>query len=89
MLFAILILSAFVSSFLASYSCVVRKVYLEQNELGVVDLYGFIKHGAPEEGLSAKIADKDVAVVSQGFLYEFYQRGEKIKKYKDKYGEID
>ena len=73
----------------ASYSCVIRKVYLEQNELGIVDLYGFIKQGTPEPGLEAKIAKLDVGVVSQGFLYEFYRRGEKIKKYKDKYGEID
>ena len=82
-------LTLFASLFLASYSCVVRRVYLEQNELGIVDLYGFIKQGAPEPGLGAKIEKLNVGVVSQGLLYEFYRRGEKIKKYKAKYGEID
>ena len=83
-----MILSVFAALSLVTYSCITRKVYLEQNALGVVDLYGFIKHGEMEKGLAEKIIDKDVAVVSQGFLYEFYKRGEKIKKYKNKYGEI-
>jgi len=84
-----LILTLFASLFLASYSCVVRKVYLVESELGIVDLYGFIKQGVPEQGLEAKIAKLNVGVVSQGFLHEFYKRGEKIKKYKAKYGEIE
>ena len=69
-------------------SCVVRKVYLEQNELGIVDIYGFIKRGTPEPGLAEKIAEKDVAVVSQGFLYDYHKKKTKLQKYIDKYGEI-
>jgi len=74
--------------FWATNSCVVKKVYLEQNELGIVDIYGFIKHGTPEAGLTEKIADKDVAVVSQGFLYDYHKKKVRLQKYIDKYGEI-
>lgn len=83
-----MILTLFVASFWATSGCVVRKVYLEQNELGIIDIYGFIHHGTPEPGLAEKIQDKDVAVVSQGFLYDYHQKKKRLQKYIDKYGEI-
>jgi len=85
--FAILTLMLCVGLFWAN-NCVVKKVYLEQNELGIVDIYGFIKHGTPEPGLREKIADRDVAVISQGLLYDYYKKKTKLQKYIDKYGEI-
>ena len=85
--FAILILMLSGALFWAN-NCVVKKVYLEQNELGIVDIYGFIKHGTPEPGLREKIADRDVAVISQGLLYDYYKKKTKLQKYIDKYGEI-
>ena len=85
--FAILTLMLSGALFWAN-NCVVKKVYLEQNELGIVDLYGFIKHGIPEPGLREKIADRDVAVISQGLLYDYHLKKEKLQKYIDKYGEI-
>ena len=85
--FAILTLMLSGALFWAN-NCVVKKVYLEQNELGIVDLYGFIKHGIPEPGLREKIADRDVAVISQGLLYDYYKKKTRLQKYIDKYGEI-
>ena len=87
MLCATLTLILFVICFSAT-SCRVQKIYLDQNEVGVTDIYGFIDRCEITDELRAKICDREVAVVSKGFLFQHWVLKQELKDYKAKYGEI-
>lgn len=60
-------------SFCLSSACKPRTIILPSTEIGEVDLYGFGKDGIIPDEILIIIKDKNFAIVSPGFVYQYWR----------------
>ena len=71
-LFWTVILIGFASYFLIS-SCKPATIITPSTEIGEIEIYGFINNGIIPDIILIKIKDKTTAIVSPGFLYQYWR----------------
>ena len=71
-LFWMAMLSVCVSYFLVS-SCKPTTIISPSTEIGEIEVYGFIKDGIIPDNILIKIKDKNPAIVSKGFIYQYWR----------------
>ena len=67
---AILIVCA---SFCLLSACKPQVIIAPSTEIGEIEIYGFIKDGIIPDDILAEIKDKNPAIVSKGFLYQYWR----------------
>jgi hypothetical protein len=54
-------------------ACKPQVIIAPSTEIGEADFYGFIENGIIPDNILAKIKDKKTAIVSKGFLYQYWR----------------
>ena len=65
-------LIVFVSFYLVN-ACKPQTIITPSTEIGEIEVYGFIENGIISDDILAKIKDKNPAIVSKGFLYQYWR----------------
>ena len=54
-------------------TCKPRVIITPSTEIGEIEIYGFINNGIIPDIILIKIKDKTTAIVSPGFLYQYWR----------------
>lgn len=60
-------------SFCLSSACKPRAIITPSTEIGEIEIYGFIESGIIPDDILIIIKDKNTAIVSKGFLYQYWR----------------
>ena len=76
-----IIMMLFAGSYLISLAGCYRQEwhFIPQNELGEIDYYGSIPYGKIPPVVLERIKDREVEVVSKGFVYRYWEMKELLK----------
>jgi len=61
------------ASFCLLSTCKPQVIITPSTEIGEIEIYGFIKDGIIPSDILVKIKDKNPAIVSKGFLYQYWR----------------
>jgi len=61
------------ASFCLNSACKPKVIITPSTEIGEIEIYGFIKDGIIPDDILAEIKDKNPAIVSKGFLYQYWR----------------
>jgi hypothetical protein len=71
----------FAASYLISLAGCYRESvhFIPQAEIGEVDYYGVLPYGEIPPGVYERIKDKEVEIVSKGFVYRYWEMKERLE----------
>jgi len=61
------------ASFCLNSACKPRVIITPSTEIGEIEIYGFIENGIIPDDVLIKIKDKNPAIVSKGFIYQYWR----------------
>ena len=61
------------ASFCLSSACKPKVIITPSTEIGEVEFYGFVQNGIIPDDILIIIKDKKIAIVSPGFIYQYWR----------------